>query len=46
MGGGRLGLKKGECCHCHWSALLPGERGEVGEEPVSPVLSRLAGLEI
>ena len=46
MGGGKLECKKGvgwyHCC----SPLLPGERGEVGEDPVSPVLSRLAGLEI
>ena len=31
----------GEAC-----AALVVRRGEVGEEPVSPVLSRLAGLEI
>ena len=45
LGGGKFELKKGVGWY-HCSGLLPGERGEVGEEPVSPVLSRLAGLEI
>ena len=46
LGGGKLECRKGVGPY-HWSPpLLPGERGEVGEDPVSPVLSRLAGLEI
>ena len=45
MGGGKFDLKKGVGWY-HCSPRFPGDRGEVGDDPVSPVLSRLAGLEI